>query len=231
MGASYAAQASGVALVTFAWAIVLVSAMWRFREKLAAVTDPLALPTLCLACSTVFLVVTATLVKSYGEPGVPLVNSFSNSWFNAGWKGNLVFMGVRIDSPVAYGLIINYQITRCVLGSLLSNAFQPYVSALQSKLLSEELKRKTPLLVARTFTDIYGFVSGLTDLILYVSQVDIFIVSGVATIITNYLCTWLLLETAGPKRYKKDAETLAKDMEKTHPQPLLIGTYNAQLRL
>jgi hypothetical protein len=227
---THAAQAACVSLVSLVWTFGLLAAMYAWRDELAAVNHPLALPSLCLACTAVFLVITVVLVMRYGSPDVPLVTAFGLHWFTFGWTGELVFMGVRIDSPVSYGLILNYQIARCVLGSLLSNAFQPYVLALQSKLLSSEVKNPHRLLVARLFTDVYGFVSGLTDIILYMSQIDIFLVSGAVTMLTNYLCTLLLFVTVDKTTrrktvYKKKAEELAQDLEsKTHPQALLIGS-------
>ena len=219
---SHAGQAAAVAVVTVAYTTLLLRIMYLWRQDLAAITSPLALPTLCLLCSMCFICITVCLVLVYGDPDVPLVNSFSKNWFSGGWNKNLVFMGVRIDSPVAYGLILNYQITRCVLGSLLANAFQPYVTALQSKLLNSEVRNPHRLLAARAFTDIYGFVSGLTDLILYMSQMDIFLVSGAVTILVNYLSTLLLLGSSDGKT-KKSVEQLASDLEKTHPGALLFG--------
>jgi hypothetical protein len=49
--------------------------------------------------------------------------------------------------------------------------------------------------VARLFTDVYGSVTGLTDLILYVSQVDVFFISVFMFAATNALCTWCVLES------------------------------------
>jgi len=211
--------------------------LYNIRGRLAAVKDPLALPGLCLLFSGVFVVVAVTLVMIYSRPGVPLVTPFGSSWFSIGWSQSLNFMGVLIDSPVAYGLIINYQITRCILGSLLSNAFQPYVNALQSKLINREIKNPYRLLAARVFTDIYSFVSGLTDLILYVSQIDIFVLSGLSTILTNLASTYVLLvsvEQVANDHKEKDIADVSDGLErsldvKTHPEALLFG--GARMRL
>jgi len=193
---SYVFEATLVAFISVLWAATLLFFTWFYREHLAAISSPLTLPSLSLLFVVVSLGITAGLVVTYARPDAPLVSAFSKRWFSWGWNDNLYFMGVVLDSPVAYGLIVNYQILRCVLGSLLSNAFAPYIQALQSKVVSKSQGvHVNTLLVARLFTDVYGSIAGLTDLILYVSQVDIFCISVVMFAATNALCTWCVLES------------------------------------
>lgn len=224
MSDNHALQSFGVAVVTVVWTLTIYLVTYSYRNSLAAAQNAWALPVVSLVCTLFFLVVTSVLLYAipYQDPNVPLVSPFSHRWFSIGWNSSLVFMGVRIDSPVAYGLIVNYQITRCILGSLLSNAFMPYVAALQSKLLAKEMKpsEMRTLLFSRACTDFYGFVSGLTDLILYVSQVDIFIVSGVITILTNWLVTSMLLKSSNKSDREEALNTLE---ERPHTKPFLFG--------
>lgn len=256
MGASgpndYSVEAGGVALVTYTYFAFLMWVMWFTRKKLAASDNALFLPGVCFVVGFFSLLTAYLLVKKHAQPGVPLVSAFSKTWWSFGWHtGELVFMGVRIDSPVAYGLIVNYQITRCVLGSLLSNAFAPYLTTLQSNLVkgSEKGERgggragvlrllfnppfPINLLLARLLADMYSFASGLTDLILYLSAFDIFLVSGVATMVTNWLVTWLLLdlerERAGASHAGDLAHVVQRDLDQSHGRPLLIGGHGLRL--
>jgi len=133
---------------------------------------------------------------------VPLVTPFGRKWLSVGWSSHLAFMGVLVDSPVAYGLIINYQIARCVAGSLLAVSFQPHVAAVQSDPREEMLPS---LLVARGLVDVFTSLSSLTDLLLHVSQADIFLLSCAATAAADMIFTsWLLKETLRAKKKDKD---------------------------
>ena len=59
---------------------------------------------------------------------------------------------------------------------------------------------------------------------LFVSQVDIFLVSGFVTIVVNYLSTWALLDTGEKKEYNIDK--LSSELEnKTHTQPIPFGLH------
>ena len=216
----YSAQAVCVALCTVAWSALLFATTYYHRSRLSPKTSKLALPLASLACSCAFVITAGLLVREYATPGTPLVSPFSGRWFSIGWNRSLVFMGVVCDSPVAYGLIINYQITRCIIGSLLSNAFLPYVVALQGTLLFQNEKDMHKLLFARACTDVYGFVSSLTDLILYVSQIDIFFISCIATIATNYVSTWLLLQSADSDARLLGRKELLSGLEKPQTQAL-----------
>ena len=220
---SYGAQAGLVALVTVAWAVLVFALLAYHKEKLSPLHRLLFLPTLCFGYSVASIVAAAALATAYGRKDVPLVTPFGRTWFSIGWTNHLAFMGVLVDSPVAYGLIINYQVARCIAGSLLSNAFQPYVTALQSNLVAAKTSRLSKLLLARVLVDVFGFVSSLSDLVLYVSQVDIFLVSGVTTTLVNLACTYWLLE--GVDKDKK----IEKDIERLHTEALFVG--GARLRL
>jgi hypothetical protein len=213
-----------VAVATGTWFVACFALIFVTRNRLGAAQGVLYLPTVCLLFVAAFLSVAGALVMQYREVGVPLVSPFSTRWFSAGWNRNLVFMGVRIDTPLAYALILNYQVTRCILGALLSNAFQPYLQTLLSQLIDQAGNSSfTRLLLARAFCDVTGFVTSLTDLILYVSQVDIFVVSGVVTISTNWFSSWLVLRAASTHESKEkewEAEEVVKDIEGSHARPL-----------
>jgi hypothetical protein len=230
MPVAYATQATCVAVVTVVWSACWLAGTYSLRRQLSPKSSKLALPLLSLLFSSLFILIATLLVRAYRTSGTPLVSPFSERWFSVGWNKSLVFMGVVCDSPVAYGLIINYQIARCIVGSLLANAFQPFLTTLQSKLTPREgLTDLRRLLLARACTDVYGFVSSLTDLILYVSQVDIFIISCVTTIVTNYGSTLLLLNDTDEDAHRQGEAELVSHLEKSQPQPLL--SYGGALRL
>jgi hypothetical protein len=282
-----AAPAAGVAAVTAVWSVACFALIFYMRDKLGAKQGVLYLPTACVLFVGGFAATAGALVRVYRDPSAPLVSPFSARWFSAGWNSELVFLGVRIDNGLRYGLIINYQITRCILGSLLSNAFQPYVMTLLSQLIAPPKEgaaargavdarvaelaavedqyqrleraddgsmapstslspRRRPvvvshLILARVFCDVTSFITYLTDLILYVSQVDIFLISAVSTILTNSFSTWLVLRDGGaagegaPERRRAarvpERVRALEKLEEPRLQPLGFGGARARLRL
>lgn len=222
---NYAVQSAGVVLVTVVWFLWLMWLTYLFRKQLVAANNPIALPAMCFTVGLVSILIAWQLVRVYSDPDVPLVSAFGRTWWSFGWKtGELVFMGCRIDSPVAYTLIMVYQVTRCVLGSLLSNAFFPYMSALQSELLHEKIVNKQPLLFARFLTDLYGSAASISDLILYVSSFDIFLVSSLTATVTNYIITFLLLNAEAKEDGTVHGEVVKRlveaDLDKTKASAL-----------
>jgi len=187
------------------------------RETQIAVVH--ALPFGCLAW-TIFVAVSAAVVVKVGGGNTRGSSTSAtlgtSAWFNVGWAGSTTsFFGVSINTWYAYLLVINYQITRCILGSLLSNIFKPFIITLQSNLLqSSKLGVDIRwLLLAQACVTVFSSFSYLTDIFLYLSQVEIAIVSLAVTLLIDWQSTTALLsgvrgKGTGELFYPPETETL-----------------------
>jgi len=191
-----------VAAITLLWLAFLFSVM-RSRSKYLVRLDEYAwvLPTMCGVWTVIFVITISLLVTYKRDPDAAFVSAFSSRWVNVGWNDGLVFMGLHISNWYAYLLVLLYQTTRCILGSLLANAFQPYINVLQGSIGKESIKNKMPLILARFSVDLFSFVTSLTDLILYVAQLDISLISFFVTALTNAVSTYYVLKGSPKERF------------------------------
>jgi hypothetical protein len=226
MTLSLAQEGVVVALATCVWTAVLFALTRRFSSYLIERKYAYVLPVFCFVWTVLFVISISVLIYVYRDKDAAFVSAFSSRWIGAGWSPELLFMGIRIDTWYAYMFIINYQITRCILGSLLANAFQPYVNMLQGKILSQALtqEEKITIVLARFCVDTFGFVSSLTDLILYIAQLDISLISFGVSALTNGIGTWIVL--CDDKKAKADTQVL---YEETRTEPLFLTTREAQV--
>lgn len=147
-------------------------------HKTKCVSDPLFLPfasVVWTACVVAVIVTAATTVK---DPHPPFGAA---SWFVGGWKTGLSIFGVPIDTWWKYTLVLNYQITRSVLGSLLGNIFYPFLTVEVRAPAAAPQSRAVPaILLAQTSSTLFFFFASVTDTFLFLSQCDIsFIALGV----------------------------------------------------
>lgn len=146
-----------------AWAVATATALAVSREYLADVSDPYS-----------------------GLRGSP-----QHHFFTIGWRTNLTVFGVPIDSWRRYTVVICYQMTRAVIGSLVTNVFMPFVGATLSGkgvnrnyLVSTTTARRA--LIGRALTSVFYSWSGLTDIIMSASQVDLAAFTLVSTIAADF---------------------------------------------
>ncbi len=227
---SYGAQAAVVTVVTVVVFLLELRVINGIKTRLIRESNDKtprstqfaivhALPFGCLAW-TIFVALFAGVAVRVGGGNTRGPSSSAtlgtSAWFNVGWSGSTTsFFGVSINTWYAYLLVINYQITRCILGSLLSNIFKPYIITLQSNLLqSSKLDMDIRwLLLAQACVTVFSSFSYLTDIFLYLSQVEVAIVSLAVTLLIDWQSTTALLIGARGKRagevfYPPETETL-----------------------
>ena len=88
----------------------------------------------------------------------------SRSWFSSGWKQKgLYLFNIPINTWQSYTLLIVYQITRTILGALVSNIFRTYVSVniLGSKNPNE--KDRFFIMLGYAATTLFNYWTSVTD--------------------------------------------------------------------
>lgn len=147
----------------------------------------------------------ATLEKVRSEESVALeklrvtfcVFSASAGWSNVGWADDLAFFGLQVDSPNKYTLVLLYQTTRAFIGSLVSTVFKPYlVVKVQGDYGSPARHRSASevalIVVAQASVTVFCVFSEVTDIYLFLKQVDFSILTVLAFIVAEGQITVIL---------------------------------------
>jgi uncharacterized integral membrane protein len=107
----------------------------------------------------------------------------SGKFFTAGWKSLSVFR-IQIDTWYSYAGLVVYQATRAVVGSYLFNITAPKLRHLQNvvqggggaKQLTTENTCARELVSMRLMSNIFYWVSSISDVFFSTSQVDLLVV-------------------------------------------------------
>lgn len=153
------------------------------------------LPFGCLLWTLGVSAAIVTLLKTSSSHGGFSVGS--HAWLNVGWeRSSLNFFGIQVNSAWSYFLVINYQIARCILGSLLSNIFKPYILGLQggSKLVFDR-NQEYWLLSSQAAVTVFSSFSYITDIFLFLSQVDMSVVSLAVTMFIDWHSTSAVIKS------------------------------------
>jgi hypothetical protein len=202
-----AAQICAVVFGTLAWVIILYGGVIRFKSRLISPKMPLRLAYISFYWTV--LVVAGFVAWNRFQQSESTNALGSKSWFNVGYKFGLTIFSIPIDTWWKYFFVVQYQITRSVMGSLLANVFRPFMLAeVQSKMHNGGIDRREtiPILFAQASVTIFGFVATITDLFLYLSQVDISVISLVITLISDATATRAVLEAG----FRNDATKIAQ---------------------
>lgn len=194
MGFSHGGEAGLVVGILLAYVILLFGVIRRYASSLAHEKVPMTLPRVSLvwflASMVAFMVWNA---RSDPRPA----NVTARSWFSGGWADNFYLFNIRIDTWWKYTVIVIYQMTRSVIGSLLSNIFKPFmVTEVQSKLLNNQtdIKCRNDILFSQFAVTLFTYFSNITDLFLYLAQIDVSLVSLGVTLLSDGGSTFLMLE-------------------------------------
>ena len=181
-----------VTLVCTTWFIVLFWLSYHFAPHLSKQNPPVALPLIVLAWTFITLPLLVVWVHYKAVVGQPKV---STSWFVVGWSQNLNFFNIYITKWWQYTMILMYNIGRTVLGSLISNVFRPLLLLQQSRLLKSELSRRDAFVFVfgQAVVTIFSFFSAVTDIFLFLTQIDISIIALVVTLIMDGCATYSIL--------------------------------------
>lgn len=125
----------------------------------------------------------------------------TRGFFSVGYSDNLSIFDIYIDTYYGYALVLIYQITRAVLGTLLGQFYGPWLT---NEVQSHEAGMKGDSRAAvqsRMLQIIFSWWSGITDIFFAMSQIDITITVLVTMLITEYMCMdrWLTNRAAPPR--------------------------------
>jgi hypothetical protein len=104
-------------------------------------------------------------------------------------SGGFQIAGVAIQTYNQYFVVILYQSVRCILGSIISDVFRPHIIKIQNRLDTPGAEREWPLLLAQSFCTVFAFVSSVSDLFIFLSRLDLSILSLLVTIVADWACT------------------------------------------
>lgn len=135
-----------------------------------------------------FSLITGLAVNN-SDPAKGMVTT--TSWYSAGWESGLSLFGIRINTWYAYAALVNYQIVRSILGSLLSNFFRSYllVKVQASGAGAEGRPSVTKLVAAQSAYDITAFYFSVTDTFLLLAAADLTLITLVVTVLADGIST------------------------------------------
>lgn len=123
------------------------------------------------------------------------------TWFVAGWERSAInIMGIEISTFWGYMIVTVYQISRCVIGSILANVFRPFlIGKIQNKSIVPHHDVQVQILFAQAACTVFVFVSSITDIFLFLSRCDMAMITLATTIVSDWFCTHLIMNTTTPK--------------------------------
>jgi hypothetical protein len=203
---SHAEEVTYVTLISTFWFFFLYWLSWRCAPYLAKQNPPIALPLIVLSWTLVTFPSLVVWVRLKAPTGGFKSNT---NWFAVGWSANINFFNIAITNWWTYELLMVYNLGRTVLGSLVSNVFRPMLMIQQSRILTSELQPGDAALYVfgQSVVTVFGFFSAVTDLYLLLTQIDISVVSLLATLLMDGGATWMILA----QRFSKAPPDKAKD--------------------
>jgi hypothetical protein len=177
--------------------LYVIALFWVIEKnaaKLAHEKVPMTLPKIGFIW---FCVSLALFIFWNSTSGTMPLNIPKRNWFSGGWAFNFYLFSIRIDTWWKYLIIVIYQVTRSVIGSLLSNIFKPFImTEVQSKMLNSntDIARRNDILWAQFAVTLFSYFSTITDIFLHIAQIDVSLISLVVTLIADGGATFMLLE-------------------------------------
>ena len=185
-----------VFLIVSLWTILNTWAIYFFKKRIIDENNPLTLPFVSFIWSVAVIVAvsiwSSVSGSEYNSTGL------GKKYFQFGWQ-SFYFFNIPIDSWLKYSVIVSYQVTRAILGSLLSNLFKPYlVSTVQNRILNKTIDSNLSLkiVLAQASVTVFGYTSTLTDLFLFLSQIDLSIISLFITLIVDAGSTYSIMQNS-----------------------------------
>lgn len=150
----------------------------------------------CLLANTGIIVIVVSIVCVFAE---------SNSYWSIGWNDYLYVIGVRIDTPVKYILLLclitGVQISRVIVEEIGMPILNFTIYNPDKKIITDFTKNELQFFANAMFT-----VSGLRDIfmvMLQISQIDVATFSLIVSQITGSFTIYALL---GEKEFRPDLE-------------------------
>jgi hypothetical protein len=125
---------------------------------------------------------TGTPPSASGSKMPGMLGSSMHAFFSAGWRSGLAVFGMSVDHWWDYALLAAYQLTRSVLGSMVTNIFIPFYAATMQETGPVSVTTRNWALTGRGLTSVFTMWSTLTDILLSASQFDLFLLTVLASV-------------------------------------------------
>jgi hypothetical protein len=113
----------------------------------------------------------------------------ARNWFTSGWNNRDIFLfNIPIHDWSSYSLLMIYQITRTLLGSLVTNVFRTYVSVNVLGHKDPREEHTFMIMLGFAFTDLFQYWTSVTDVFITLTQFPFTLVALVAQILADVLC-------------------------------------------
>ena len=183
---NYASDVALVFVLTLSYYAAAFSVINYTRHYLKC--DPLLIPAVSVVWVIVVVIATSILSSEIEDPASGLFTT--KGFYSAGWNTNLNVFRVRIDTWWRYEIVVLYQVTRAILGSLTSNFFTSFLTVeVQVRRTTRTRRDTAKIMAAQACANIFEYFSALTDLFIAFAQVDLSIVMLVTTMVTDGLST------------------------------------------
>ena len=190
----HSAQAVAVSVFAIAWTAACFATVHTLRAEI--VMRPLGITYVALAWTVIMIVFAACVSAVQSDPSGGLFTT--TTWFSAGWRAGLSVFGIKVNSWWRYCIVLAFQISRSILGSLLTNIFRPHLTV-KVQTIGTGRKALTrsetnAVVAAQASWNIFGFVASLSDSFLMLSQIDLSIITLVVTMLADSQSTYFIGE-------------------------------------
>lgn len=201
---SYSGQVAIVTIVTIAYTAILLASVHACRAIL--LRERLLIAYVSIAWVIAIVTATVVIVKNQRESSGGLWTT--TSWFDAGWDNGLSVFSIKVDTYWKYMLLVIYQVTRSVLGSLNVNLFRSYmmVEVQAAKCTKKETRVLgmpgtwfRPLLMgAQASYDIFSFYTSIFDSFTMLAQFDMTLIITVMSTAMDVISTMYFCDQISP---------------------------------
>ena len=180
-------QIATVLLVLAAYyAAVFAAVQLWLKERLQR--DRLLVPYLSLCWTAAVLAATATLSARNSDPSEGLFTT--RRWYSAGWDTGLSVFSLRVDAWWKYLLVLLYQATRAIMGSLINNFFYSYLTVeVQAHGARRTHRDRRAIMGAQAAANVFSYFASLTDVFIAMAQIDLSVLMLVTTMAADAVST------------------------------------------
>lgn len=139
-------------------------------------------------------------------------HGFGEAWFALGWSEDFAFFNFRINTPEKYTAILLYQVTRSFLHSLINDVFKPYMVVRvqgEHNVVRRRWNEVAMIIAAQSSVTVFGLFSEITDIYLFLKQIDFSLLTVLTLIVADGHMT-VILSLAPPQPPQQHAAALCK---------------------
>lgn len=135
--------------------------------------------------------------------------SGDTSFYRFGPNSDLVILGITIDTPLKYGLIVLYAIINTVIRNLDHNIIAPWITLnvqninAQPPIELKDIKRQFEISIVNT---VYSWFDWLIYIHMLLAQVDMFLLELTTDVIAIYFVTRWYIKNRNDDKYDDSAK-------------------------